>query len=55
LAAKNIQVCAPRHGHNAHAYGHALTKIPGGERVIATDERDFIEKCGVKFRDPKDR
>ena len=53
----NIQLMAtaPKNGHQAHAYGEALHKIPSGERVIPRDERDFIEKCGLKYLQPKDR
>lgn len=46
---------APRNGHNAHAYGEALHKIPTGERVIAKTERAFIEICGVEYREPNER
>lgn len=46
---------APRHGYKAHAYGEALHKIPGGERVIARSEREFIELCGVAYAEPNAR
>lgn len=46
---------APRHGHQAHAYGEALHKIPGGERVIAKTEQEFIELCGLEYCEPNAR
>lgn len=46
---------APRHGHKAHAYGEALHKIPGGERVIARTEQEFIELCGLEYTEPNSR
>jgi DNA polymerase/3'-5' exonuclease PolX len=46
---------APRHGYKAHAYGEALHKIPGGERVIAATEREFIELCGLTYAEPSQR
>ena len=53
----NVQLMssAPRNGYNAHAYGEALHKIPSGERVFAETEREFIELCGVAYKEPKDR
>lgn len=50
-----LMATAPRHGYTAHAYGEALHRIPGGERVIAKDERDFIELCGLEWQEPKNR
>lgn len=46
---------APRHGHKAHAYGEALHKIPGGERVIVKTEQEFIELCGLEYTEPNAR
>jgi DNA polymerase/3'-5' exonuclease PolX len=50
-----LMATAPKVGIEPHAYGVALKKLSDGERVIATDERNFIELCGMKYREPKDR
>jgi DNA polymerase/3'-5' exonuclease PolX len=53
----NIQLMstAPKNGYTAHAYGESLHKIPSGERVISKNEREFIELCGVVYKEPQDR
>ena len=45
---------SPRHGYKAHAYGEALHKLDG-TRVFANSEREFIERCGVAYKEPKNR
>lgn len=50
-----LMATAPKVGYSAHAYGVALKKLSDGERVIAKDEREFIELCGLKFRPPNER
>lgn len=49
-----LMTSAMRHGYHAHAYGEALHNL-SGERVFVKTEREFIEKCGLIFKEPKDR
>lgn len=49
-----LMATAQKNGVIAHAYGIALN-LPNGERVIAASEQEFFQRCGVKYRDLKDR
>jgi DNA polymerase/3'-5' exonuclease PolX len=50
-----LMATAPKVGYIAHAYGEALHKASNGERFIVETEREFIEVCGLKYLEPKDR
>jgi DNA polymerase/3'-5' exonuclease PolX len=52
----NIELMAtgPKVGVIPHAYNIGLTNAKD-ERIIVNSEREFIERCGVKYLQPKDR
>jgi DNA polymerase/3'-5' exonuclease PolX len=49
-----LMTTAKKVGVIAHAYSVGLIK-PSGERIPVESEREFIEKCGVRYREPCER